>query len=239
MKTTTTSPIGEFRLRWNLDAALADARSMNEHVEMFPATRAGLALALDTRDHETITAAGAWGSAGCYVTAVMGDGEIRILEDDQLCRGARDPQDGISEDRARDLLLTDGELDPEDVHALRGSLWDGNNHVNFVPVRSLACLAGDDRFERIGHALIAWSGDGCVEEVRLDDGWSVADEYWGTLGNQSWTHTELTADERISLLTESRMPCEACRLSDDDVMILVPTVSVAMAQKLFDDHGAQ
>lgn len=226
------TPVARIEIGYDLHEGLADARDMNERRDVFPATHTGLALALDTRDYEDLCLAGSYGIANAYVVLVMGDGgEVQVLEDDL---GEDGP--GVSEACANALLTTDGELDPDDVFALRGPVWDGNNHVSFTPTRSLAMLADEDSWERRGHALIQWGTDGefsTVDDIRLDDGWAIADEYWETYGNEPWSHGDLDADDREELLCGAGI--EADRVDvDDDVMILVPEADVDRAREIFE-----
>lgn len=229
--TNTQSPITEFRLRWRLDPALSDARDYNApHMYVrFPATRADLALALDTRDHHRIEARGQWGAATCILCAVMGEGEV--LVDDEGT--------GISEDRARELLTCDGAITSGQVHDLRGRVWDGNNHVDFVPTRALRWLTGEDRWERRGYALVCWNEDGGIEEIRVDDGWAIADEYWSELGNEPWTYGDMDVPSREDALYEAGIDYAAVWLSDGDVMILVPADQVDAARAVFEPADAE
>lgn len=231
--TITESPITEFRLRWRLDPGLSDARDYNapEMYVMFPATRAGLALALDTRDHHRIEARGQWGAATCILCAVMGDGEVQVADDDN-------ENSGISEDRARELLTRDGAISGQ-VHNLRERVWDGNNPVDFVPTRALRWLTGEDRWERRGYALICWNEDGGVEEIRVDDGWAIADEYWGDLGNEPWTYGEMDVPQREAALDAAGIDYNTVLLSDSDVMILVPADQVDAARAVFEPADAE
>jgi len=224
------SPILEFRARWSLDWALSDARLYNDpdKFQVFPATRSGLAYALDWVESERISCRGCWGSATCDLFAVMGEGEICVEINDTE---SYDRPDGtcISEARAYKLLTCDGEIDAAKIHALHTNIWDGHNHISFVPSRSLALLADEDRYERNGHALVAWNSEGGVEDIRIDDGWTTADEYWGTLGNIYWTYGDLNAHERGTALTTAGIPCDTVWLTGDDVVILVPEDDLARA----------
>ena len=221
-KTTTTSPIHHFELRYHLHPGLGDALASLDWTEHFSATRAGLAFALDKCDYECLLLRGSYGAAGAAVYAIMRDGEVAVTTDEAYdCVG----DNHISEAHAHELLLSDGELDSDAVHGLRVTVWDGNNHVAFTPARSLRLLSGEAAYERIGHALVRWNDDGGIDNMRFDEGWSVADEYYATLGNAPWSHgdRDRTADERRSSIVAAGIECDLVWLSGDDVAILVPT----------------
>ena len=230
---THKSPITEFRARWCLNPGLSDAAEYNDpdKYRSFPATRCGLAHGLDWAARQSIEAHGSWGDAGCGLYAVMGDGgELAIVDDDDCAI------DGphMTESRASDLLTEEGELDADDVHAMRGDVWDGHNWVPFVPERALAKLTDEDRYERNGHALIEWDAEGCPGDIRLDEGWEVADEYWAGYGNESWRHGKADLTDREKALDAAEITYDVVMVSDNDIMILVPTDDVARAQEIME-----
>lgn len=216
-----TGPIDRLEVRYHLDPALSDAREATAWHHDYPATRAGLALALDRRDYECLRLRGSYGAARAYLVAMMGDGEVAIDDTDE---------NAISEHRAQELLTSDGELNPADVHGLRRAVWDGRNHVPFLPARALRWLSGDDAYQRMGHALVRWNDGGGVDDVIIDDGWDIADEYWGTLGNEGWSHGQMDCDAREAALDAADISYDTVWLSDDDVMILVPTADAENAR---------
>lgn len=225
----TTSPIERLEIRYDLDPALSDARRAAEWTEAIPATRAGLAYALDRRDHLALWLRGAYGAATASLWAIMGRGAVQIS--DESCWPW--PDNCITTARADDLLTADGEIDPGAVHDLRGYVWDGSNHVDFVPTRSLRWLSGADRWQRFGHVLALWAEEGYVEDVSIDDGWGVADEYWGGSGNENWTRGVERfdgADDRSDALTAAGIEHEVITLPTDDVLIVARTVDVERAQ---------
>lgn len=219
-------PIDHFEVRYSLDSGLGDARVSRDWHDDYPATRAGLALALDKRDYECLSLVGQYGAASAYLVAVMGDGVVRV--------GDEFDENGITEGRALDLLTVDGDLDPDDVFSLHDSVWDGHNHVPFVPSRSLAWLTREDAYERKGYALVQWNSDGGIDDIAIDDGWEIADEYWGTLGNESWSHGQMDCDKREEALDAAGISYNTVWLSDDDVMILVPTTDVEKARLIME-----
>lgn len=224
--------ISEFRLRHDLNPGLADARRLNAASAdlVFPATRAGLALALDTRDHHQLELAGCYGFASCYVLAVMGEGEIAIAEG-----YGDDPATTITEARAHELLTADGVINPAWVHALHEPVWDGNNHVPYVPSRALAWLTHEERYERIGRARVAWNADGGIEDIKLDSDWVVADEYWGVFGNETWTHGDADVGAREAALEAAGVAYSTVWISDDDVMLLVRESDLDAATQIFEE----
>ncbi len=222
MKTTHEAPITNFVVRWNLNPGLSDARESADWTREFPGTRAGLALGLDWVDHENISLAGRYGSARCALYAVAADGEVEISENGE--------PDTITESRAEDLLTADGELDADDVHSLREPVWDGHNHVQFSPSRSLALLTGEDRYERAGHVLLDWNSDGGIDDIRIDEGWTIVDEEWGNLGNQSWAY-DLDVEAHEKALTLACVEYDRVDASDDDIMILVKNGDLERAQE--------
>lgn len=142
MTGTMTGTIDHFELRYHLHPGLSDADRSKNWTERYPATRAGLALALDRRDYQCLHLCGWYGNARADVYAITDNGEVRIGTDapDDVYAEETD----ISEDCAYDLLTSDGELDAtaaHAVHAMRGPVWDGQNHVEFTPERSLRLLA--------------------------------------------------------------------------------------------------
>jgi len=233
MKMTMTkheSPIKQFELRYDLHPGLSDARYAGDWTKTFPATRAHLAFALDQRDYERIRLRGSYGSASAHVMAILNGGE-RIIEDD-------DP-DAISEARAESLSTCNGEIDADDVHALRTSVWNGQNHIEFYPRRSMTFLSDEDSYEQIGHALIRWTADGGVEDIRIDEGWDIADEYWGTLGNVPWGfgtdgRCALDLQDREKLLAEASIEYDTVEFGPGDVMILVQASDQERAREIFD-----
>ncbi len=233
MKATQThvSPISEFRIRYDLHPGLADAHRMNDpdYGETFPATRAQLAFALDWMEYKNIELAGSYGSAGCYLVAVMGDGEgeVRIATD-------ADHDDGdITEARAEELLTEDGSVDADDVHGLHGSVWDGHNHVPFVPSRALAWLSEEDSWRRISdHRLVQFDSDGAWIDGRCDEGWELAAWDYGLLGNDSCMFECRSAKQVEEILGSFGIPFDRADVSDDDVEFLVPVDKLAVAARV-------
>jgi len=226
--TNHVSPISEFRVRYSLNPGLSDASRLNDPDcgETFPATRAQLAYALDWVDHENISLAGQYGDAGCHLVAIMDDGEIPLCDDD--CDG----DDRITEARAIELLTADGEVDADEVHALHEDVWDGHNHIPFVPSRSLSWLSEEDSWERMGHLLVKWGSEGEYEDRRTDEGWDVVAWYYGKLGNES---DLLGCDdhEQVEEILESfGVEYDLEWLSDDDFEVLVPTEKMGLAQEV-------
>jgi hypothetical protein len=230
MRKMTVGPMAELRLRHDLNPVLADASTLNVSSadKTFPATRAGLALALDTRDHDNIQLGGCYGHAGCHLIAVAPGAEITIDDDGDA--------DAITEAQARDLMSADGVLDPDEVHALRESVWDGQNHRDFAPARCMSLLTDEQLYERNGHALVKWEctdGDGaegaCPTDIVIDDGWQVADENYERYGNTRWSYGDGTLAERQAALDAAKIEYETCEL-DTDAMILVRDADVERAR---------
>lgn len=122
--------VREFRVISRLHPGVDGARYPD--VTAYPATQAGLALALDQADYDQVSLRGCYGSIGCGSTGVYG-----VL--DSQDEGAEVPIEVIP-GRVLNALPT-GTLRVADWQGLCGRVWDGNNHVSVTPHRSRALWA--------------------------------------------------------------------------------------------------
>ena len=94
--------------------------------EKMDATRANLAYLLDWADYRRIETQGSFGNIGCgetIVTLIADDEtEIEVTED--------------NEDEIFSMIHEDGSLSRDQLSAITGDVWDGNNHQFFIPLRS-------------------------------------------------------------------------------------------------------
>ena len=215
-------------LRYWLHPGLADSDSLTGLIESYPGTHAGLALALDRADHDTLELQGAYGRAEAYAVIATNDGQMLRVSDDPNCLDGE-----IDEEAAFGCVAPGGELSPADVLGLRELVWDGNNHVAFAPDRSLRFVDPDRRWERIGPVEIRWGVDGEAPDIRWNDGWDVADEYYSALGNQPWEHGDAELEAREAALDAAGIKYETVEVArsgeDRDVMIMVPTCELERA----------
>ena len=96
----------------------------------FDGTRAGYALALDTRDYKSISNRGAYGGIGCgrtYVAALI-TSPLTPEEEVEVPIGTIPAYTWDS--------LPLGTLTLAQWQPMHGWVWDGNNHLLFDPARS-------------------------------------------------------------------------------------------------------
>lgn len=146
----TSNPIDHFELRCKKRAA--DSYSPNRF-ELFSATHAGLALALDFADVKRIELLGRFGPGSSAIIYAVRNQEFmgaeRFLKAAAVAVGAADLFNDdsyayLSEERADEMLVIDGKLDRDVIEILRTTVWNGREYVDFYPSRSLALWRLDD-----------------------------------------------------------------------------------------------
>lgn len=149
-------------------------RSDREHYEnsdeTWPNDNAHLALALDMRDWRRIDTRGTYGGIGA--------GHTWVEVDDEEIVTAEDERETVFDD---DGELTDDEQ--ANVLELYGDVWDGNNHIEFVPRRAMRYV--DNPSVPLGeHGLLVVDQTGDPTDVVGEDGWTLLDSR--ECGHEKW-----------------------------------------------------
>ena len=129
-----------------------------------PLTHADLAFARDYRDYHAAYNRGPWGNVGCgsmWVEIVDADGNATEID--------TDGEDDIAGDFPR------GELGRGALDEITGSVWDGSNHVDFVPRRSEPFCAERRTESRWGFTASWASVDECPDVVAREGCYLLAD----------------------------------------------------------------
>ncbi len=183
----------EIRLVTELDQAISrgDRDAWAVPVAQEP-TRANLALAMDTADHRRISLGGVYGGIGCGETHV----EIDTDDGDTLTVVATDQDEPVLDTHAEigyfdasGAMPETGELDRDELSEITGSVWDGNNHVEFVPVRAQDyCEDEDSETEPWGTIHYGFDGQNrYIANTTVRDGWVLLgwDDCGGYDGNSA------------------------------------------------------
>jgi len=150
--------------------------------EEFEQTRANLALAMDTADHRRLRLAGSYGSIGAggtWVEMDTEDGAVVVVDPDSA---TPDADDEMLYGDALGLIEVEGEVARDDLQALAGPVWDGHNHIEFVPYRAEAyCEEADEETYPWGTVTYEHQEDSSEGGWRMIAGGKVRED-WVELG---------------------------------------------------------
>lgn len=212
MKMNTTTTITNIELRYVLNPGLSDAKRATGWTKQFPATKTGLALALDAARYENERLAGSYGDAHTSIIAI-GDDEAEIIDDGY-------PDDGQVDASSLSSELPDGEpLTIDDFVEYEGAVWDGHNHVVVIATHCRAMAVETERRETDGSVTWVYDdyGDGVESLVNMviDDGFAQLD-YYATngYGNESSSAEYAVAEKFVSVAKQFGINAEMSLISD-------------------------
>jgi len=141
-------------------------------------SRAAVAYACDLAEYQAIDIAGGWGISTVAPVLLNADGVIVAVIVGDEDEPEWDELWDAPEYRESDVFAAvecDGELPREDVQAITTeSLWDGHNHVSFVPQRCEEyCQDEDSELYDWGRIVYDHNDDGSriVRETQIDPEW--------------------------------------------------------------------
>ena len=213
------------------------SRDIRESVEaeedVEPIDQAHIAWAIDRAAYLSLEYGGNYGSASCSPYLVTGWDTWRVDAHDgrQYFMRVDDDFEDIEEDEdAEDILsliaaLPAGELDSDDLDAVSGEVWDGNNHVRINAEHSVEFLTNNDDEENHewGVAVYSWEHDGSktLSETRVNDAWFEV----GSVSHFS-EHDDEIDDDAFRAFRDLKPGTRECELivefnnpTDDDCVI--------------------
>jgi len=189
--------------------------------EIFDGTKSQLALALDTRDRRRIYLAGCYGGIGCGSTEALliadDETERRILDENEpkFC-DEEDEENTITEADAFNELPEGEPIPREDVTELQGTVWDGNNHVDFHPGRAEQYCDEED-IEPHVWGIVTYDNDSdfrFITHAKIDPGW-VCLGWDDTGGWDTEGAAVLTQSEFNDLFNSENIPAEIETFTED------------------------
>ena len=176
--------ITEIRLCTELNSGIYQSdRDAYAEPEKFEPTEANLALAMDKADYRCIFLAGSYGSIGAgdtWVEVDTDDGETWTVESigDYPTINLTNPDLHRLDYRdAINALIEEGEVDRDILEELTGQVWDGHNHVDFVPHRAESyCENHRIEYYRWGEVEYSFEGSGddswwAISNMRIKEDW--------------------------------------------------------------------